>query len=118
MEVNEQTILQLSVPQAGLFHAAVLDYLNRHIGEVLDYGLMDDIILSEYEANVNKLASKDTSEADREQAKINLASMLYSMLLAAQDHIDEGTPYPIFADFVKYIKENAFLLYLSPSGQA
>lgn len=118
MEVNEQTILQLSVPQAGLFHAAVLDYLNRHIGEVLDYGLMDDILMSEYEANVNLLAKKETSEVEREQAKINLASMLASMLLSAQELVNEGTPYPIFADFLKFVKENAFLLYLSPSGMA
>ena len=118
MEIQEQTILQLSVPQAELFHSAVLEYLHRNIEAVLDYGLMDDIILNEYEANVNKLARNDSSETEREQTKVNLASMLYSMLLTAQGHIDEGTPYPIFLDFLMFVIESAFLLYFQSSGQA
>lgn len=48
--------------QRVLFHSMVLDFLKKNIVDVLDYGLMDDILLTEYETNVTLLSKLGLNE--------------------------------------------------------
>lgn len=111
MSIDKQNILSLPVSRAIVFHSVVLDYLHRNIEEVFDYGLMDDIILHEYEVGVDRVSNPEMTDAERIAVIDSLATILSTALQNAQDHITARTPYPIFADFVKFIKDNYYLLH-------
>ena len=111
MNIDKQNVLSLPVSRAIVFHSVVLDYLYHNIADVFDYGLMDDIILHEYEVGVNRVSNPEMTETERITVIDSLATILSTALQNAQDHITTRTPYPIFADFVKFIKDNYYLLH-------
>lgn len=110
MTIDKQSILSLTMKQASLFHGMVLEFLHNNIVDVLDYGLMDDILLQAYEDNVGRLLIPDTTDSDRASARDTLASTLYTMIQFSQEHIASRTPYPIFASFIKFLEDNYYLL--------
>lgn len=114
MNIDKQNIITLTASQATLYHSLVLDFLRDNIGEVFDYGLIDDIVFQEYEANVNLLTKPDAGKAEHDAAFGTLATILYSMMHYANEQIEEGVPYPIFSKFIQFSKEN-FLLICGPA---
>ena len=110
MNIDKQNIITLTASQATLYHSLVLDFLRKNIGDVLDYGLMDDILFQEYEANVNLLTKPDISKVELDAAFGTLATILYSLMHSANEQIEEGVPYPIFSKFIQFTKENFLLI--------
>ena len=110
MNIDKQNIITLTASQATLYHSLVLDFLRNNIGDVFDYGLMDDILFQEYEANVNILTKPDVSKAELDAAFGTLATILFSLMHSANEQIKEGVPYPIFSKFIQFTKENFLLI--------
>lgn len=110
MNIDKQNIITLTASQATLYHSLVLDFLRNNIGEVFDYGLIDDIVFQEYEANVNLLTKPDVSKAELDAAFGTLATILYSLMHSANEQIEDGVPYPFFSKFIQFTKENFLLI--------
>ena len=118
MKIDKQNIITLTASQATLYHSLVLDFLRNNIADVIDYGLMDDILFQEYETNVNLLTKPDVGKAELDAAFGTLATILYSMMHYANEQIEEGVPYPIFSKFIQFTKENFLLICGSAKGRS
>lgn len=101
-------LLRLSLQQAYSLHVKVLAFLKQRMAELLDCGLMDDVLFMEYENNVKKLDKGASIECvvARDTAISNLAVLFISMLKCAQESIEQDTPYPLFYDFLAYATKN------------
>lgn len=118
MNIDKQNIITLTASQATLYHNLILGFLRKNIADVFEYGLMDDILFQEYEANVNLLTKAGVTKPELDVAFGTLATILYSMMHSANAQIEEGVPYPIFSKFIQFTKENFLLLCSTASAKS
>ena len=79
------------------FIRVLLSSLTMNYAAVIDNGLMDDVLVNEYKANVDKLSSQPPL-SDCEQVKQFqwLDFMLKQMTECAKDNLAAGNPQPVF----------------------
>ena len=78
-------------------HESVVEFIDQNYAAVIDNGLMDDVFVNEYKANVDKLSSQPPL-SDCEQVKQFqwLDFMLKQMTECAKDNLAAGNPQPVF----------------------
>lgn len=85
-------------------HNKVVEFIDRNYAAVIDNGLMDDVLVNEYKANVIKFSAQPPL-SDSEQVKLLrwLNFMLKQMTDCAKDNLAAGNPQPVFKTLLEFI---------------
>ena len=86
------------------FYNRVIDIIEQNYGEVIENGLMDDILVSEFTAQVNKLNTYDPSSSEEcKHLKDWVDLMVSQMVDCSKDNILTGNPQPVFIKFLALV---------------
>ncbi len=86
-------------------HKRVVEFIDRNYIEVIDNGLMDDILFNEYKANVDNLyAQPPLSDSEQVKQLQWLDFMLKQMKDCAKDNLLAGNPQPVFKALLDYVE--------------
>lgn len=94
----------MNIKEQILLHTIISVFIDRHYDDMLDYGLMDDILVNEYKAGIVKM---DSMCAER---LVNTArwldTVLSQMVICAKDNLAVGRNYPIYSNFLRCVEDN------------
>ena len=92
--LKEEDILKT---KTKILHDRVVEFIEQNYEAVIDYGLMDDILVREYKANVAKLEALHLlPEAEQSKLLQWIDYMLKQMVDCANDNVAAGNPQPVF----------------------
>lgn len=86
-------------------HKSVVEFIDQNYAAVIDNGLMDDVLVNEYKANVDKLSAQQPL-SDSEQVTVLqwLDFMLKQMTDCAKDNLTSGNPQSVFKALLECVK--------------
>lgn len=86
------------------FYNRVIDFIEQNYGEVIENGLMDDILVSEFTAQVNKLNTYDPSSSEECKHLNDWVDLMVSQMVdCSKDNILTGNPQPVFIKFLALV---------------
>jgi hypothetical protein len=86
-------------------HKSVVEFIDQNYAAVIDNGLMDDVLVNEYKANVDKLSAQQPL-SDSEQVTVLqwLDFMLKQMTDCAKDNLTSVNPQSVFKALLECVK--------------
>ena len=83
-------------------YMGVLEFLKKNYAEVLDLGLMDDILFNEYKTCVNKLIITSEKE-ESEKRRRWLDFIINQMFECSKDNLKVGRSYTLYINYLKLV---------------
>lgn len=99
-----EMILAAPDKQAIKIHKQLLAFIKDNLSEVLDLGLMDDLLIDICEKNLAAFESNHTQKPLRN----TIDQAFWDLYTIAQDHIRSGRPYPITQKVLREIESLYF----------
>ena len=98
-DLEEMTLERLEL------HKSVVEFIDQNYAAVIDNGLMDDVLVNEYKANVDKLSAQQPL-SDSEQVTVLqwLDFMLMQMTDCAKDNLTSVNPQSVFKALLECVK--------------
>lgn len=100
--LKEEDVLTI---KPKLLHDRVVNFIDQNYEAVIDNGLMDDILIREYKANVSKLEALHLLPPPEQDRLIQwIDYMLKQMVDCAKGNLAAGNPKPVFKAFLEMMK--------------
>lgn len=103
--LKDEDILNLEWATKIGLHKRVVEFIDINYTDILEYGLMDDVLVSEYIANVDKLVSQTLVVEEKNKIIDWLDFMLKQMTDCANDNLMIDNKKTVFKSLIELVND-------------